>query len=143
MSEANFSLEGAEAKAAQLGLRVVLPKPNELFIDIDSARALEDFEEASAILGDEFPGWTFVRAPSASGKKDHFHITVTLPRPVTELERICLQAALGSDRKRELLAFIAHRRGYATPTVFFELAPPNFDEPMAPNARVVDEDPFA
>jgi hypothetical protein len=51
------------------------------------------------------------------------HITVYLGRAISSLERLALQAMLGSDRIRELLGFVRLQRGELHPTLFFERKP--------------------
>jgi hypothetical protein len=46
--------------------------------------------------------------PSRSGLPKR-HITVTLVDPVSQIERLALQAMLGSDRVRELLGYVQHQ----------------------------------
>lgn len=124
------------AEAAKRGCIAVLPKPNELFIDIDDEAGLLAFIVSLEILNrDNDPPWTYTKAPSPSGKPFHFHITVTLDRDVRdEYERFGLQAILGSDRKREALNWRRQDTDTADPSCFFELAPKS--EPVvAENAK--------
>jgi hypothetical protein len=104
--------ESPETKASRLGLTVRYPGERELFIDIDSEtdrvrflslfKVFQEHKDAAA---------TFTSAPSPSGKPGHVHVVVTLSRPVADQrERIVLQALLGSDTKRELVACVARWR---------------------------------
>ena len=45
---------------------------------------------------------------------------VNLPCDVANVERIALQAVLGSDRMREFLSLYRHLNGDTDPTLFFE-----------------------
>ena len=109
-----------EAAAAK-GCVIVLPKDEELFLDIDDEFSLRVFYDNVWRLDDLVAG--FRRAPSPSGKPGREHITVTLSRPVRDaFERIMLQALLGSDRLHETLSWWAASRGIENPTVFFEKA---------------------
>jgi hypothetical protein len=45
-----------------------------------------------------------------------------MPYTVTSIERVALQAMLGSDSIREMLSWLRLRRGIDTPTIFFENA---------------------
>ncbi len=100
-----------EEKAAAKGLIVVRPEPNELFLDIDSEADFEKFESLILIFKehrDELCSWT--KRPSPSGKPGRYHVVVTLSAPVKDqMERIVLQALLGSDTKRELIAYVDDR----------------------------------
>jgi len=111
-----------EAEAEKRGVRIVIPAPNELFIDIDSAAAWDVFHKHFPILN-EIEGGTCRHswAPSPSGEPGHFHFTVTLGRHIeSETERLALQAMLGSDITREILSYREMRRGDPIVTVFFE-----------------------
>jgi hypothetical protein len=125
--------------AKTLGRTVKLPAANELQLDIDSEEELNGFRARFARLkkilgrdpekilgrdpGDRRGGEaTWTKAPSPSGKPGRYHVTVTLPRVgMTHVERIVLQAVLGSDPMREVLNFRRWQYGDEQPTLFFEL----------------------
>ena len=110
----------AFAYAAEQGVDVRYPMANELFIDIDNDAAYNTFNDNFSLLHDMMPGYvSFVESPSRR-KKDGKHIVVTLPRNVTPLERIALQAALGSDPRREAHSLRRYFAGDPLPTLFFE-----------------------
>ena len=105
--------------AKEKGLVVVIPKPNELFVDIDSQAQFELFENlVVTFLRQEHATWT--AAPSPSRAPGHYHVTVHLHRDVSNRERILLQAVLGSDPMRELLSLQRCDAGNVHPTLFFE-----------------------
>jgi hypothetical protein len=109
----------AEKVAAAKGLIVIVPKEDELFIDIDDKPSLAAFHVGLGVLGDLIVGFT--RGPSPSGKNDRFHIIVKLARKVKDdFERGALQALLGSDRLHEALSWRAASRGITGVSVFFE-----------------------
>src|SRR5438552_1873275 len=86
-------------------LAVVIPAHNQLQIDIDNAADYAIFKLHIEIIKDRIGVVSIEEHLSRSGgvKK---HITVTLAASVmSNAERILLQAALGSDRKRELLNY--------------------------------------
>ena len=116
MSEHNVAKELA-AKAK--GLVIVAPTHYELFIDIDDGQSMGVFVALIVVLN-SFRPCVWKQAPSPSGKPHRCHVTVTLESPVTNLERLALQAMLGSDRLHELLSMRSHLSGDPTPTVFFE-----------------------
>lgn len=120
MSGASGTLDAARTAAEAKGLVVVEPKPNELFVDIDDDASLVVFTEHVAAVKALLPGTTYRLRPSPSGTPGRFHATVVLSREVMTLERICLQALLGSDRLHELLSWVSYSNGNKTPTVFFE-----------------------
>jgi hypothetical protein len=92
-------------KAAQIkGCVCRVPKANELFLDIDSADALEAFFKLFASFKATEDEAEYELTPSPSGRPGRYHVVVDLGRPVNSpLERITLQAVLGSDPMRELL----------------------------------------
>lgn len=111
----------AVKQAADKGLIVRYPGPRELFVDIDDAEGLARYEAGLQILDDN--GWLYaVRcSPSPSGRPGRYHIVVTVHRDLTALERVALQAALGSDPKREILAILKlEYEGDKPCTMFFE-----------------------
>lgn len=118
--EIDEGYEKLREEARNDGMVLVFPLDNELQIDIDDLSSYCIFESQFRILEENFPGCTFEEHFSKSGPPKK-HITVKLPFDVEDaLERIGLQAALGSDFKRELLSLINHRRGQSKPTLFLE-----------------------
>lgn len=112
----------ALAQAASKNCKVVEPKTNELFVDIDDVNGKGWFNQNIRKVESEI-GCTYVEMPSPSGEEHHQHIVVTLNRDVTPLERILLQTCLGSDRKREMLSWIRFINDDPIPTLFFEKLP--------------------
>lgn len=103
--------------AEALGLRVVLPRDNELFIDIDTEEGAKQLADAVPHLGE---GWVVTRdTPSRSGGIRR-HVVVVVPFDLTPLDRVAWQAALGSDRQRALRELQDLREGKPVPTCFFE-----------------------
>lgn len=115
-------LEDDPGKAAQeLGLVIVLPGPRDLFVDIDNEA---DYLWLLAMV--EVMGGVGVQlevdhvSPSKSGLPRR-HVYLRADRDLTPVERIALQAALGSDRKRELLSLLrVWLHTDRPPTLFFE-----------------------
>lgn len=116
----SVSSDTAYTKAKQEGWEVVLPKKNELFLDFDNATDYIAHRRLLVIV-QEFYAVTVVRdTPSPSGKPGHHHVVLKMHEDITETERVLLQAALGSDRKRELLAWVRIKIEDKHPTLFFE-----------------------
>jgi hypothetical protein len=114
----------ARERAVVEGLDVVYPEPNQLFIDIDNEHSYRLFENQLTIVN-KFIGYFEIKeAPSKSSTPDNFkmHVTLTFGKLVTftPLERLALQAMLGSDRVRELLGYIEMKNDDPTPTLFLE-----------------------
>lgn len=77
---------------------------NELQLDIDTADELQHFYRClpwlSCIAAEH--GWPIRAMSYRRSRSGHWHITITFPRRLRHMERIALQAILGSDRVREL-----------------------------------------
>ena len=119
-------LQGGLERARRRGLIVVEPKPNQLQIDIDSARALRRYGLQFAILrrAGLTKGWRERITPSK--KRGHVHVTITIKDGLdfqgspNLIKRICLQAILGSDLTREAFNYCRAVKGGKYPVVFFE-----------------------
>lgn len=128
MSNGHTRLDQLEEAAAARKCRIVLPRDNELQLDVDSE---EQMARVRSILGD---GKSKVRdligiksilvTPSPSGRPGRYHVTVMLNEAVAhETHRVFLQAVLGSDPVRELLAWERISKSIAPVSVFFEKLP--------------------
>jgi len=123
MSEAdpNGWVARRDKKAEELGMDIVYPESDELFVDIDSVEDLKVFHKNLGLLGDLVLG--YMRTPS-NGGGDHWHVKVKLSHALDDgFDRIALQSLLGSDRKREMLSWITMKDDGANPTCFFEKKP--------------------
>jgi hypothetical protein len=119
--ELTNSVAQAEERARHLGLQVLRPASDELFVDLDSQIDNEMFaERLRQVLN--FVGVTahFIKI-SPSGEEWHYHAYVKLTRPVeNEYERLVLHLLLGSDRMREYFSWARLTKGEKDPSVFFE-----------------------
>jgi hypothetical protein len=89
--------------ALENDLIIVLPQPTQLQLDIDAKQLPKGFQEQLGILGQVNPVLSYKTTESKSG---NMHVIVELSKEVTPLERVLLQACLGSDIKRELLTYL-------------------------------------
>ena len=108
--------------AASRGLVVVLPKANQLQIDIDSESAFAEFERRYRGIETE---WLVKREAriSASGLP-HRHIYLTFQdRTFGNIERVMMQAALGDDSVRVFLNMMRIERNVPNPSRLFEKPP--------------------
>ena len=112
--------------ARDLGMRCEFPEDDELFIDIDSDADLVHYFAMKEVLTENKVQF-FDERITPSTTEGHFHIRVRLAEGdgflgvITPEMRIALQAAMGSDRKRELLSALRILcRLDRPPTVFFE-----------------------
>lgn len=115
-------------EAKQKGLEVVFPGENELQIDIDDEAALKTYTAHEDIIENHWGIKRATKEASKSGKPGKYHITVTLKKRISPLERIALQMALGSDRKREVLSLVQLNNGDPNPTLFLETPGRKFRE---------------
>jgi hypothetical protein len=100
--------------------RIAIPaRSNQLQIDLDSVEALHNHCHYYFLLAREgmTKGWKLDYVTSST--LDHFHVTVTMPRAAPLLERVALQALLGSHLTRECYNWIRAKKGAKMPIVFF------------------------
>ncbi len=103
--------------AADNNLYVVVPTKTSIQVDIDGPEEQARFDDAVIILRRHFSIVSERTTISKSGKK---HIHIDLGRELTDTERIAIQAALGSDGRRELLSILRVWKGEPHPSIFFE-----------------------
>lgn len=106
-------------EAEKNNLDVVFPKDNELQIDIDNEHAFVIFEKMVEILDRHYGVYRIQTKPSRSGLPKR-HVTVTLRDKISNMERIALQACVGSDRVREILSVVQEKNGDPHATLFLE-----------------------
>jgi len=109
----------ATALAEKNDLTVVYPTDKQLFIDCDSDQAYELFKNQVQLLKKIDGPVTWSETVSKSGLP-HRHIIVNLCNPVDSMERIALQAAMGSDRRCELLRIMRVKDRDPNPILFLE-----------------------
>lgn len=105
---------------------VILPKPNQFFIDIDDEKQRETVEYRLQELSKEYE-LTYTTSISKSGLP-HQHIIVSFDREFTQIERLLWQAALGDDPKRVLVSFCHMLNGEENVTRFFEKKKKSLDK---------------
>lgn len=104
-------------QAQREGLAVVYPEDNQLQIDLDNEHSYRLFQNQLLIV-EKFIGSCAVKErPSKSGKPGKLHVTLTF------IERLALQAMLGSDRIRELLGYVQFKNNDPHPVLFLEKKP--------------------
>ena len=138
------AVERAEQRAAELGLQVVRPEKDELFVDLDSSEQMLLFKSRLPDIS-KFISTSAVTRASSSGEEGHYHAYVRLNRPVkSEEERILLQLLLGSDPTRELLSWARIQIcGSDCATVFYEkpdVKKPEYEPFQEPHRQVRLED---
>lgn len=120
MTPLNYEHQDVQQMADDNNCELVYPEHNQIQIDIDSEEAWQTHKELLELYESRFD---YIRkcvvTPSKSGLP-HRHVTITLNNTVDAVERIALQAALGSDRKRELISLSRLEQGEQRVTRFFE-----------------------
>jgi hypothetical protein len=101
------------------GLDFRFPLANELFVDLDDEASKMEFDRNYLILVEVFDFREAIFTPSRR-KSRGIHVVVTMGRDVTPIERIALQAALGSDPTREAHSLVRYAAKDPLPTLFFE-----------------------
>ncbi len=112
--------EDAIKWAAENGLDVIIPNNNQLLLDIDNNQDRAIYTQNWAEIGSIYGVTEVEEWPSRSNKPGRTHMRVTLRTPITPLERVLIQAVLGSDRRRELHSLRRIMNSEETPTLFFE-----------------------
>lgn len=90
--------------AQSLGLQVVTPEADQIFIDLDDEADRAVMLEVIAMFGRN--GYTLRVEKETESKSGKRHVYIRAGFPLTEIERVALQACLGSDRKREALSIM-------------------------------------
>lgn len=110
------------AKAAELGLDLVLPEADEVLLDIDDINDYLTMQRLLTALNDRMGVGTAVVHKETRSKNNNWHVYVRFNRALSDLERVALQACLGSDRMRECLALTeVFTHADRPPSVFFEV----------------------
>jgi len=112
--------EKLQEEAKKKGLKVVFPKKNQLFIDIDNEESMKIYHKRIDMLKSLFECKAEIRI-SRSGHPN-YHIYIDTDRIFTDVERILLQLFLGSDVNHEFLSYRDYARGASFPVLFFEKA---------------------
>jgi hypothetical protein len=90
-------------KATKANLDVVIPDDRTLTLDIDTPTQPEAFFELREFLNNFY---RVEKVQYTKSKSGNMHIYITMTDSFTPLEKIALQACLGSDPKREILSFV-------------------------------------
>lgn len=115
----NTFAEGAE-KARAEGLRVVIATPYDIFLDLDTPEDVKAYEERLARIQRAASVWGITeqaRWKSKSGVGTHVHLRGAWLEPQ---EQIAVQAILGSDPVREIIALLRMRQGVTNVSRFFK-----------------------
>lgn len=111
------TVEEVEEIAKTQGLVAVLPREDEIMLDIDQPTWKID-QKLVQVLSDN--GYQLNHGRTTISKNKKRHVYYRTNRKLTDHERILLQAILGSDSTRELLSMIRLTEGSKCPTALFE-----------------------
>ena len=110
--------DAAIAEAEANGLEVIVAQDNQLLLDIDSPEQEVQFAANKDLLA---ALWGIVNIQSWKSKSGiGRHVVIDLPQSLTHEQRIGLQAAMGSDGKREIIAMKRAEANDPRPSVLFK-----------------------
>lgn len=110
-------LDAAITDATQRGFEVVRSSPTTLLVDLDTIAARKQFDRVLSVLVRLYPvTGDPVFTESKSGNS---HAVLTLDVELPLAERVALQAALGSDGVKEILALARADAGCTEPCLLF------------------------
>lgn len=92
-----------EALAAERGLIAFYPGPRELFIDLDKGMELNVGLMTGLNDSEKMPFFDLDNVLYTTSRNGNIHVYVRTIARLDDASRIALQAALGSDPKREML----------------------------------------
>jgi hypothetical protein len=126
--------DNPDEQALKRGQVVIRPGPHDVFVDIDDEAHYAQLIDILGLIERNGNAVTVeMVTPSKSGGEKR-HVYLRCDRPLEVIERIALQACLGSDPRREILSLLRawspHSDTNRAPTVFFESP----DHPKAPKS---------
>lgn len=101
-----YGYEQAEINAIERDLEIISAESNVLQFDMDSPADVVRYESKLKYIEDFLGRTTEIRTTSKNGG---IHIHLIFTGNLSILERILIQACLGSDRNRELYSFLRYR----------------------------------
>jgi len=112
-----------EEEVKRAGCVNCLPDGNEIQVDLDSELAYTEFKSRMSLMW-QMCGVAMAIKVTPSKTPGHYHVRLffDVPQPFTAMERIALQAILGSDFKRELFGWFRAMNDNPNPTSFLEVA---------------------
>lgn len=113
--QAERDLRIAQARAA--GFEVVFGDDMHLLLDIDAPEPSMQFMAMLPMIYDRFGAAVESQWKSKSGNT---HIVMVLSEPLPILERIALQAMMGSDSKKEMMSMCSAKIGVDNPILLFK-----------------------
>lgn len=125
MSDVNTPTDEAIKLAREKGFTVVESDEYTLLLDIDSDADYAWLAAMLPILNSACPNMgALIREEWLSKSGTHRHVKVSVCELLSVEERVLLQAVLGSDRKRELLAYSRILKGVRDNNISTLFRPP-------------------
>lgn len=112
------SLRQGRRKARSLGLAYKVATPTQLLLDLDTEHQKAQYAWMLPYLTRYLHVTVDRVTPGRTGKGQHVYLT--LPHPLSDVERLLLQAILGSDPMREWLGLLRVWGGAKDPIQLFE-----------------------
>lgn len=135
----SWSSDGYDAaveRALEAGHHVIKGDDYQLQLDLDDDQAVHRANSMMKMVSDLFGVMSVEDWRSKSG---HTHRLISLEKPLPVASRIALQAALGSDPRRELLGIRGLVAGVEDPNLLFR---PHVHKPALPALDADDDLPF-
>lgn len=95
------SIFEAIRNAEKSGFEIITDKEYSILLDLDNDESLAHYESIKKIAEDKF---AYIEVNRWKSKDGGTHIVGNVSEVYSKTERLLIQACLGSDRKRELLA---------------------------------------
>lgn len=108
-------------EARMMGFEVVYGDDYHLLLDIDQKELSAEFWGLMSMATDRFGACVEQTWHSKSG---NWHVQVSLTEPLSEVHRIALQAALGSDPWKEMMSLDSNRMGMINTVLLFKPGKP-------------------
>lgn len=103
-------------------LKATPAKPNELQIDLDTDLAYETFKQQLKFLR-RTRQLEIISVRKFTSRSGNRHVSITLTQNLPIMERIALQAALGSDVRREMCNWGRARNNAPYPIILIHRRP--------------------
>lgn len=110
-------LNAAKERATAEGFEVVVADDHTLLLDLDDVSSIETYKRMRVVLFEWKEPASINEWLSKSG---NIHVMIRLTEPLAWSRRYALQAALGSDRMREMLGVIQMLNGCDEASILFK-----------------------
>lgn len=108
------TVQELEEIAAEKGLTAVTPLPDEIMLDLDDGATIN----LKVLKALEDNNWYVVSQLETISQHGNLHVYLKMNKELSTLERIAVQACLGSDPVKEVLSFIRSENHDAAVAMF-------------------------